>query len=441
MGDASRLRNRLKRPAALSRRPELRGPILSRLSHLALAVAAWGVLGATAPAWAEPAPTFADLLRQASATAPRLREAQAGVREAQGLALQARARPNPVIGVQAENFGGKAPYSGADRMETTVSVAQALELGGKRSARLSAANAEVSAAEARGRQAAADFAYELAVAYAAAEAAQARADLAAQTLKRSQDDLGVSRALVEAGREANLRLVMAQAAEASARADAEAARADGIEALARLSALAGVAEPYTSLAGGLLNAPASPSTADGVPPADMPALEVARAEREASRRLVGVEQRRATPDVTASLGVRRLSGDDATALVAGVSVPFPLFDRNRGNVAAASARANAAEARFDEVRLRAEADWRSARAQADAAVSRVSASQQSEAAAGEAYRLARVGYEFGKTPLVEVLNAQRALTEARRTTLDARVARVRAQATLARLAGRAPFGE
>lgn len=346
-----------------------------------------------------------------------------------------------MIGVQAENFGGKAPYSGADRMETTVSVAQALELGGKRSARLSAANAEVSAAEARGRQAAADFAYELAVAYAAAEAAQARADLAAQTLKRAQNDLGVSRALVEAGREANLRLVMAQAAEASARADAEAARADAIEALARLSALAGVAEPYTSLAGSLLNAPASPSTADGVPPADMPALEVARAEREASRRLVRVEQRRATPDVTASLGVRRLAGDDATALVAGVSVPFPVFDRNRGNVAAASARANAAEARFDETRLRAEADWRSARAQADAAVSRVSASQQSEGAAGEAYRLARVGYESGKTPLVEVLNAQRALTEARRTTLDARVARVRAQATLARLAGRAPFGE
>ncbi|WP_255409022.1 TolC family protein [Caulobacter vibrioides] len=385
-------------------------------------------------------------MRQATQTAPRLKEAQAGVREAQGLALQAQARPNPVVGLEAENFGGKAPYNGTNQAETTLSVAQALELGGKRSARVSAANAEVTAAEARNRQASADFAYELAVAYAAAEAAQARADLAAQALKRSQDDLGVSRALVDAGREANLRLVTAQAAEASARADAEAARADAVEALARLSALAGVAEPYTSLAGGLLSAPASPSTADGVPPADMPALQVARAEREAAGKQVTVERRRAIPDLTASVGVRRLNGqgltgNDSTALVAGVSVPFPLFDQNRGNVAAASARANAADARFEEARLRAEADWRSARVQADAAVSRVSASQQSEAAADEAYRLARVGYESGKTPLVEVLNAQRALTDARRTTLDARVARVRAQATLARLAGRAPFGE
>uniref|UniRef100_UPI0025F7F170 TolC family protein n=1 Tax=uncultured Caulobacter sp. TaxID=158749 RepID=UPI0025F7F170 len=249
-----------RRPAAQHAGPSSGDLILSRLSYLALACAAWGAVAA-GPAWAEPAPAYADLLRQATQTAPRLKEAQAGVREAQGLALQARARPNPVVGLQGENFGGKTPYNGTNLLETTLSVAQALELGGKRSARVSAANAEVTAAEARNRQAAADFAYELAVAYAAAEAAQNRAELATQTLKRAQDDLGVSRALVDAGREANLRLVMAQAAEASARADAEAARADAVEALARLSALAGAPAPYTSLAGGLLSAPASPATA------------------------------------------------------------------------------------------------------------------------------------------------------------------------------------
>lgn len=385
-------------------------------------------------------------MRQTSQTAPRLKEAVAGVSEAQGLALQARARPNPVVDLQAENFAGQNLYKGSNLMETTVSVAQALELGGKRASRMSAANAEVDAAEARNRQAIADFAYDLALAYAEAEAAQARADLAAQALKRSQNDLRVSRALVEAGREANLRLVTAQAAEASTRAGAEASRANALEALARLSALAGAAEPYTSLAGGLLTAPAAPETADDAPPADMPALQVARAEREAARRLVNVERSRAIPDVTASVGMRRLAGqglggDGATAIVAGVALPFPLFDQNRGNVAAASARSNAADARFNSTRLQAEAEWRSARVQAQAAVSRVSASQQSEAAADEAYRLARVGYESGKTPLVEVLNAQRALTDARGDTLDARVARIRAEATLARLAGRALTGE
>ncbi|NQE61438.1 hypothetical protein E1H18_1694 [Caulobacter sp. RHG1] len=375
-----------------------------------------------------------------------MKQAEADIREAEGLATQARARPNPVVGLEFENFTGQGPYKGSGMMESTVSVAQALELGGKRSARRIAADAAVTAAEARSRQAAADFAYDLALAYAGAESAEARAALTAQALKRSQDDLGVSRALVEAGREANLRLVTAQAAEASARADAEAARADAIEALARLSALAGANEPYTSLSGGLLDAPALPETADAIPPADMPALQVAQAEREAASREVVAERRRAVPDLTASLGVRRLNGqgfggDNATALIAGVSLPFPVFDQNRGNVAAASARANAADARFQDARLRAEADWRSARAQADAAVSRLGASKQSEAAADEAYRLARLGYESGKTPLVEVLNAQRALTSARGATLDARVARVRAQATLARLAGRAPFGE
>ena len=105
------------------------------------------------------------------------------------------------------------------------------------------------------------------------------------------------------------------------------------------------------------------------------------------------------------------------------------------------AQLDAAEARLNAARLEAENGYRSATAQATAADARLAASAQSEAAADEAYRLARIGYDAGRTPLIELLTSRRNLTTAQAVTLEARAARINAEATLARLFGRIPFGE
>ena len=155
---------------------------------------------------------------------------------------------------------------------------------------------------------------------------------------------------------------------------------------------------------------------------------------------VRVEQLQARPDLTVSAGVRRFAGDDATAMVAGASLPLPLFDRNRGNTAAARAELTAAEARLAQARLDAAADLAAARSQARSAGAQASAAAAGEAAAAEAYRLTRIGYEAGRLPLLELTAARRALAAARLQTLEARLARVRALAEAARLAGKPPFG-
>jgi hypothetical protein len=56
----------------------------------------------------------------------------------------------------------------------------------------------------------------------------------------------------------------------------------------------------------------------------------------------------------------------------------------------------------------------------------LAAASEGEQAAAEAYRMGRIGYESGKTPLMELLVVRRALIEARQLTIDARLARVRA---------------
>ncbi|RJF91391.1 TolC family protein [Sphingomonas cavernae] len=395
---------------------------------------AWLLTGcaiiATTPGVAQVAPAFPELLRRA-ASSPRLSAGEADVDAARGEARQARTRPNPVLNTEVENFAGGRPYDRFDQAETTVSVQQPLELGGKRSARAAVADADVRTADARAEQARVDLARDLATAYASAEAMAARVIVARDALDLAGQDARVARLLVENGREARVRSVQAEAAVAAARGDLASAEAESDAALARLGALLGTPNAFTSIAGGLLDAPLPALTGDG----ESPAVRVARAERDAARWRIDSERRRAIPDITVSLGARRLEADDATAMVAGVSVPLPLFDRNRGSVDSASAAARAAEARLAEAAAVAEADRLAARTRVRAAEARVLAAIEGETAAAEAHRLARIGYEGGKMPLIELLGARRALVEARSRTIEVRLARIEAAAELARSQG------
>ncbi len=409
-----------------------------RFATIWLGVCASALTGVAA---ADPAPSYSELLRRAQSNAPRLAEARSEVARAKGLARQAAARPNPTVGIEVENFSGSGPYSGSGLAETTASISQALELGGKRTARFAVGRAEVEAARLANQQAEASFAYDLAIAYAQAEASDRRIGLAEEALSLAMDDARVAGALVEAGREADLRRVQAQAAMQSSRASLEEARAARATAFGTLTSLAGEPIPLTSTPVSLL-AQSQATQVHGPPdPLLSPGYLAAEAAREAAARRIRVEQTRVTPDVSVSAGVRRFQADGSTAVVAGLSAPFPLFDRNRGNISAAQAELAAAEARLNAARLDAQAEAISATARLSSSGSRLRAAREGEAAAEEAYRLTRLGYEGGKLALIELLGARRALTDAHSQALDAALEQLSAQAALARLQGRAPFGD
>jgi cobalt-zinc-cadmium efflux system outer membrane protein len=402
----------------------------------ALACVASALLGL--PASAQIAPSFPALLKQAQASAPRLSLGAAETRAAEGLAVQAAARPNPTLGLTVENLAGSGPYKDFGGAEMTLSIEQPLELGGKRAARTSAAQADLVAARARGAQGQVEFARDLALAYANAEAAQQRLAIAQDGVDLALADARAARLLVDNGKEAQVRVLQAEAGLAAARADLGAMQAEAEASLTRLRTLTGSPNGYTAVAGGLLDV--APTAA--VPePAFSPAVAAARAERDAAERRIALEKTRRVPDVAVSFGVRRLQGDDATAAVFGVSVPLPLFDRNRGAVAAASANAQAAEARLAMVQAEQDGDRRAASAQVAAAGQTLEASGQAQGAASEAYRLARIGYDAGRLPLSEVLAARRDLIAARSRAVDTKLARVKALADLARAQGRLPFGD
>ncbi|MBL8772233.1 MAG: TolC family protein [Phenylobacterium sp.] len=413
-----------------------------RVRPLVAALASASALSLTAAvAWAEPAPPFPALLMQAQSRAPRSAEAQAQVARAEGLARQAAVLPNPTVSVEVENFSGSGPFRGTNAAESTASIGQLIELGGKRSARIGAARAEVGAARADAVRSQADFVFDLAAAYALAEASERRLQLATESLAFAQEDSRVASALVRAGKEADVRAVQARAALQAAQAALEEARSTRSKALGDLTALSGSPVAFTSIRVSLLSHAARREVAGDIDPLRSPAYQAAEAARQAAARRVQVERTRAVPDVTVSVGARRFEADKSSAMVAGVSVPFPLFDQNRGNISAARAELTAAEARLNAARLDAVAEASAAIARLNAAQARVQASEEGESAAAEASRLAGVGYEGGKLSLLELLTARRALTEARTQSIEAQIERVAAEASIARLRGAIPFGD
>jgi cobalt-zinc-cadmium efflux system outer membrane protein len=166
--------------------------------------------------------------------------------------------------------------------------------------------------------------------------------------------------------------------------------------------------------------------------------ELARWNAEIGQReaALALERARRIPDVTVSVGGRYYADGDDAGLVAGVSVPLPLFDRNRGGVLDAGHRVarTRAEQRLADVSVRAALRARyqellAAREEIAALRDRIIPHAE------RVFSETRRGYAIGLFRHVEVLDAQRTLFDARRELLDALTAFHLAAIDLERITG------
>lgn len=393
------------------------------------AVAILFVLSLAAGAQAEPI-TLQEALQRAATGSPVIAAAQASVRAAQARAHQAGTAPNPELGVEIENVAGSGPYSGFDSAETLVSVAQRLELGGKRSARRNAALAEVEVAQAELAVARADLLTEVRSQYAEAVAASELVATAQEAKTQAETLARVAAALVEAGREPPLRALTAQAAADERQAEVTAAQAKAAAARRALLELLGEDDAALEPVAG------PPETVSLVPdPTSSVDVQLAQAQKVLAEATVRRERTVAAPDVTVGVGLRRFEETGGQAAVLTFSAPIPIRDRNRGAVEAALADVNAAEARGRLALAQAVRRVRDAQASLAVAAARLEVLQsKSLPQAAKALQLARAGYEAGKFPLTDVLDAQAALSAARNSEIEARLARAQAVAALLRAA-------
>ncbi|PWG01985.1 TolC family protein [Sphingosinicella humi] len=374
--------------------------------------------------------TLDQALEEAASRSPAIVAARAEVDAARARVGQAGVRSNPELSVEVENFAGTGPYSGISGTETTVSINQRLDLGGRRRARVSAAEARLAAQELRLAIAEADLAQSVREQFAVAVAARERLRLARENEERARELARIAGVLVDVGREPPLRAIRARSAAAQATAALRAAEAAEEAARRTLASFFGVDTSPSSVLGGLGEIRPAEIVASQTLEARLAAAEIAVAEAGVGQELAA---RRLDPSV--GIGVRRIEETGDQAFVAGFSMPLPIFDRNRGNIEAARAEARSAEARLNNVLAQASARINNAEANLVAADARVEALEEAAIPeAGEALRLAQLAYQAGKIDLIELLDAQEAFASAQTELIEARLARAQAAAALARAA-------
>jgi len=356
---------------------------------------------------------------------------------AEAAASQAGALPNPVLDIAADNLRNVRKAEAGDR-STTIQIGQLVELGGKRGARVGVAAASRDLAawdyEARrielGAQATQRFVDLL-------EAQQRRA-LADESLELARQVGDAVAKRVQAGKVSPVEETKARLAQAGSDVELEQARRELNAARRALGALWANPDPRFERAVGDLESPLQLPALHQLSGRvrDNPAL--ARWSSEVARRRAGVdvESAKAFPDVTVTAGVTRFSQFDDRAWSVGVSLPLPLFDRNRGGVLEASRRLAKAgdEYRAEEVRLLAELSQAYERL---AAIIREIEVLRATLLPGarSAFEAAARGYELGKFGFLDVLDAQRTLFQTRTQYLRALADGQRGVSEIERLVG------
>ncbi|AFU44879.1 cobalt-zinc-cadmium efflux system outer membrane protein [Acidovorax delafieldii] len=369
-------------------------------------------------------------VEQALAHHPELAVADAEVQALGGASLQARARPNPELSFTQE--GTKSPSR-----TTTVQINQPIELGGKRQARMTAAEraAELARADLSARRHA--IAAAVVTAFFDVLTIQERLRLAEAALELSQRSSLATSQRVKAGKLSPVEETKAKVAEANVRIELAQARSESSAARARLASAMGSPLGPLVLEGRLDDLPPIQNYEGFQAQLDQsPALQ--RAEMEVRRRqaLTAVENARRISDITVSLGAKRDQEQGRTQAVIGLSIPLPLFDRNEGNILEALKREDKARLELASTRMQLESEALQARER----LSSARAEAQSLAAdvvpgAQSAYDAATKGFELGKFSFLEALDAQRTLLQARSQYLKALAEAHRASAELHRILG------
>ena len=341
---------------------------------------------------------------------PELSAAANELRAVEGALIQAGILPNPEISTSVEDTQNKATRT------TTIQLNQRVELGGKRSARIASAELgrEVAVADLSVKHL--DVRATVIGAFFDVLVAQERVQQAGDLLSLAQRASQAASRRVTAGKISPVEETKARVAEASARVELNQAQRELVTARKRLAASWGSSTPRFEQAEGRTDILPSIRSAEEIGRRLNASPALLRARHEAARfsALADLERSRRIPDVTVSLGSKKVEELGRNQTIVGVSIPFPIFDRNQGNVLEAQRRADKArdELSATEVRLGTEVTQNEERLKALVVEAQT---LQSEIVPGarSAYDAASKGFELGKFSFLEVLDAQRTFFQAR----------------------------
>ena len=273
----------------------------------------------------------------------------------QGRLTQSQLRPNPELSVLVENVLGSDKFESFDSAESTLSLGWVLERG-KRASRVAAARAGVSALASEAEVQRLDAAATTARLFLDSLAAQERLVQTQAAVTLSEKTVATVSERVRAGRTPAADLARAEAGLARVRLAREDVAHEKATSNHRLAAQWGETQPgFSKVTGNLQKLPKPDGFSklltrlDQNP--DLSRFLTQQRLREAELRLAKAESK---PSWRVSAGIRRLEQSDDQALIAGITIPLALRNRNQGRIAEARAKLAEVDASRSATRVQIE---------------------------------------------------------------------------------------
>ena len=369
-----------------------------------LLAAGWVAISWTASAQ-EISITLDQALARARQRAPRVLAAQDQIREARGRLTGASVllQENPVV----ETTAGPRYSANGDTTDYEVSIAQPIELGGRRAARIAGAQAEVDRETATSQNALRQLLGDVSVAFAQGLAAQERVGIAEASSHIAGELLQSMQRRFDAGDVPILDVNLAKTNAARVRAEFRSAQAALVSAKGELRILLDMTadEPFT-LVGNLKDRRRYQLDSLLARAGDRPELQALAAEIREAQAQVKLGEGFRWPTVAPAVSFKRDQGD--RVVQGGISVTLPLFNRGQELQAVGAARTSRLQRELDASRRAMTTEIRTAY---DVYATQVTAVEELERDAlpglEENETLARRSFEEGEIGLAELLLIRR----------------------------------
>lgn len=368
-----------------------------------------------------PEPTDTLTLRDALALVllrnPELRAFSFDLRAAEARLLQAGLRRNPELAFTAENLGGTVPLSDP---ELTLSLAQMIELGGKRKARVAIARGEAAVINLNYEATRLVLLFEVQRHFLEAIALEKLLGLSQETVRIAEEMLNAVRAKVRAGSTSPAEATRSEVELAKATLEMELLRERLRLSYSRLSALWGTPRAqFRSISGSLDSLVTLPSLDSLLTSASKsPDLERWEAEVHVRASRIALARAQRVPDLGLHAGYRALLESNDHTFVAGLSLPLPFFDRNQGSIAEAHLLTSSSSEQLANARLSRALQIIEAHSALSQERTRIELLRADVIpGARRAYSELRLGYERGRFGYLDLLEARRTWTEAEREKL------------------------
>jgi cobalt-zinc-cadmium efflux system outer membrane protein len=345
---------------------------------------------------------------------PELKTLRYEIDALEAVKLQSGLLPNPEFEIEAENILGSKDFNGFDNSEITAVLSQDILLAGKISKRVKVAETNISLAEWDYETKRIEIITDIRKAFQQALAVQLLIEKNEELIKVSKEFVVNLQKRVDAGKISPAEVSRAKIILNSLRIDLNRLKSEYENYKSELLSL--IYQPDLTIDEliGELEYPVDVPSYDSLlnQLTNNPKLKRYESEYDKQTAIVNFEESKAVPDLTISVGFKRLNDAKANTFLIGASIPLPIFNRNQGAIQEAKIRVDQKKREYFSVKNRLTLQLNVLYKRLNTLIETADQlSSESIPEAEDAFQIIKEGNLVGRFAIIDVLDAERTLFE------------------------------